>query len=186
MATLLDEFRGFLKDSRGLVVWALAGGALGAVVAEFTGVAPPWPAQGAALTCAALLLALMRIFLFRRDIDLHEAQRRFTRACWALAAIVASYLTLSALFTFESTSGVRYVSGFLCTSDAASVYDTCPFLGPTPLAEAGYEAAELWTLPSIAIMRLALFACWIASFVLFMTAVALFVIYTRRREAAPR
>lgn len=178
--TLLEDFKLFLKDTNGLVIWALGGGLFGAVAAKFVGISPPWPSSGTALTCAALLLALMRVFLNHRTISKINAVRKFRLSNIFLILSTIFYLISFSLFVYPNTKGESIVSGFVCTPSARSIYDNCPFLSSDEIAQAGYEADQLWTQESITANEVSLFMLWVSAFCLFINSVGLFVIYARK------
>ena len=133
------------------------------VLAALAALDPPWPAHfglvSAALIAACGASAQLGLgFLPRFD---GRVLRKLIPAL-VLGGLVA-YLALASLFveTIPGT-GVRVVKGFVCTPDAALVYgETCPGLSRDALRDAEWEAATLWTGPSLLVARLSLVVSWL-------------------------
>lgn len=182
MPSLLDEFKDFIKDTNGLVVWALGSGVFGAILAKFGGISPPWPPAGTAITCAAMLLSLIHTFLhFRRTAKARTA-KSLRLSNYILIICVISYLFFFSMFVESNTKGESVVLGFECTNEAKSVYSNCPYLTYEEIAQANYIVEKLWTKFSITIMQISLFSFWIASFVFFINSVGIFVLYSRAKK----
>ena len=187
MSDQLQEFKSFVKETNGLIVWAVGAGVLGAVAAHFAGVAPPWPDAATPLTCAALFLVLMYVFLQHRGLNKASAQRRFSRSAVVLVLCLLLYLLIYSLVVVRNPATTEHlVTGFYCTAEARRIYKDCPFLTQEHLAQANYQVHLLWTSWSHSVSRIVLFSLWLATFCLFMYSSAVFVIYTKGRRSFRR
>ena len=79
------------------------------------------------------------------------------------------------------------MKGFTCSPEAQMIYkDKCPYLGVDELRGAEYEAERLWTVQSIAVVKVALAALWlIACIALTILISNALVHYTRGQAPAP-
>lgn len=185
MANQLHEFKLFVQETHGLVAWALGAGILGALVANFVGISPPWPTAATPLTCAAQLLVLMGVFLFHRKTSRNKAQVQFKVSSFLVALSLIFYLILFSLFVINvPTNGSAVITGFSCTNDALNVFNNCPFLTTDDLAKAGYDIEELWTKLSISVNRTIIFCLWLSLFSSFIYAAGIFVVYTRNQTTS--
>ena len=184
MSNQLQEFRTFVQETNGLVVWALGAGVLGALVANFAGISPPWPSAATPITCGAQLLVLMGVFLFYRNTSKKNAQRHFKISVALAGLSLVLYLLFFSLFVFElPTNGSVVVAGFTCLETASEVLANCPFLTLDDLAKASYDVEQLWTKLSITLNRTAVFVLWVTLFSCFIYAAGIFVVYARKQKA---
>lgn len=138
---------------------ALVAAPLAASLAAFD---PPWPAHFGAVS-AVLVAAGAALAHAPGGAPLPRVKvLRWLIPALVLAGLIA-YLSLASLFVETIPgSGVRVVKGFVCTPDAALVYaENCPELPRDALRDAEWEAATLWTAPSLLIARLSLVVSWL-------------------------
>ena len=189
MATMLDDFKGFLDDFKGVGAWALSAAIALPVLAALAGVAPPWPRGAATLTALLEIVTLILIYHWVSRLSRAGLSSLFRRLAPVMALFLVAYLVLFSMFVFTlPTNGEPVVKGFACTPNAAALAerfgDACPFLGRDALAAATYEVDRLWTIASITLVRLALFVTWLGFFLSFVAFVAAFVVHARKRRAA--
>ena len=146
--------------------YVILAGATLPMIAAWLGIAPPWPAGSQYFT-----IAIEAILLGATAAALHGVERGALRRLVVAASVVLvlggmAYLAGFNTFTYVTpTTGEHWVKGYVCTSDALSLYkEKCPFLDKDELSQAEYEAQRLWTLPSITVVKVALAALWFASF----------------------
>lgn len=123
---------------------------------------PPWPAHFGVVS-AALVAAGAGLAHSPGGAPLPPAKTlRWLVPALVLGGLVA-YLSLASLFVEAIPgSGVRVVKGFVCTPDAMLVYrESCPGLPRDALRDAEWEAATLWTAPSLLTARLSLVVSWL-------------------------
>lgn len=154
------------------------------------GFAPPWPPGLAAIAAAIQAMAIAGIIVIFPMMDRRSLKRLLVTSGACLVVFGSAYLAMQSAFVFQApTTGERFVKGFVCTSDAMRLYKAkCPFLGQDELQGAEYEAERLWTLPSIALVRITLDLLWIVSLVamsIFAAFVAVNVLRERRRINDP-
>ena len=178
----VQDFWRLLKDVQHLVAWAL-GAAAAAIAAGFLSLAPPWPPAVVQTTALLELVVLILVYQYLKD-----APRRVINLVIASAAIllcVSSIMYLAGLsqFTFtEPVSSLRFVKGFVCTSDASLLYaDKCPWLHDDQLREAEWEAPRLWLLWSITVVRVGLVLLWSISFLALSCLLGSFAVYQRTK-----
>jgi hypothetical protein len=126
------------------------------------GVAPPWPdgiwVESAA--ASALIFAAARALL--RSAGPAVRMRSIAAAAILLVVTASGYLFATAAYVYDiPTTHVRMAKGFVCTPAAEKVYkDKCPHLGLYELRETEFEAEQLWTAQSIAVVEITLDLLW--------------------------
>ena len=124
---------------------------------------PPWPAHFGYVS-AALVAGAAAAAHFRSPGGgwIGAPTLRLLVPALVIGGLIA-YLALVSLFVEAiPATGVRVVKGFVCTPDAALVYgSSCPGLGRDALRDAEWEAATLWTGPSLLVARLSLVISWL-------------------------
>jgi hypothetical protein len=176
----MNDFWRLLKDVQHLFAWAL-GAAAASIAAGFLSLAPPWPPVVAQITALLELVVLVLVYQYLKD-----ASRRVINLVIAASAIslcISSVMYLAALsqFTFtEPVSNLRFVKGFVCTSDASLLYPKlCPWLNDDQLQEAEWEAPRLWVMWSITIVRVGLVLLWSFSFLALSCLLGSFAVHQR-------
>jgi hypothetical protein len=165
-ARLIDALRG----PYALVV---AGGAALPIGAAFVPLTPPWPAGIVAITLVVEALALLVVHHRLRRAGRATVERVMLIAAAVTALAGCGYLLGSAVYVYQTPAKERLVKGFACTGDAQLLYrDKCPQLGMDELQGAEYEAERLWTLTSIATVRVGLDAAWLVAFAALATLIA--------------
>lgn len=174
----MTGFWRLLKEVRHLFIWAVASATV-PIVSGFTSFYPPWPPAIVQLT--ALLQVVTLVLTYQALRPGSASVVNWILAASAVVLCVGSVLYLVALsqFTFaEPLSKLRFVKGFVCTSDALTLYhDICPWLGDDQLRDAEWEAPRLWTLWSITLVRIVLVLLWLVPFVSLSTLLGSFVVY---------
>ena len=138
---------------------------------------PPWPAHFG-LVSAMLVAACGASAHLGLSVLPPLSGRVLRRLVPALVlGGLVTYLALASLFVEAIPgTGVRLVKGFVCTPDASLVYgNSCPGLSRDALRDADWEAATLWTGPSLLVARLSLVISWlllVAGFALAAAAIA--------------
>jgi asparagine N-glycosylation enzyme membrane subunit Stt3 len=193
VATGYDDFKGLLKEYRGLFTWAAGSAAAVPFAAKLVDLSPPWPKGVVLVTAVVELLVLALVFQFLRTARKRAINWTMTSSVLVLAVVSTVYLLQLSLYTYEvPTTGERYVKGDECTPAAQKVFaEQCPDLGLDELRTAEYAAERLWTRRSVASIRVRLVLLWAASFVALSTALGSFMVYqlrsrrrSRRRPAA--
>ena len=135
--------------------------------AERAGITPPWP-RGLAVLTAVLEAALIFVaFSLFRTANRGAIRKTVTTSIVVLVFATVAYLGAQSVFVYQTpVTGERFAKGFVCTAEARAVFkDKCPFLDEDELRGAEYDAQRLWTLPSIAIVKVTLSGLWLLAFV---------------------
>jgi hypothetical protein len=179
MESGLAGFKQLLREFKGISAWMIGGGLVVPFAAERASLSPPWPSGIVLLTAISELVVLMLVYQF-----LKSAKRRTINIVLVISAIVLAtigtvYVTMASLYIYEvPTTKERFVKGYLCTPEAATVFaQKCPDLGLTELSTANFEAEALWTRSSIAKVRIALVANWVSAFVALAVFMGSFIVY---------
>lgn len=187
----LVGFRKFVAEYRKLIVWATAGSAGTALplAAAFFSLSPAWPSGIIQVTAIAQLLALALVFQLLKSSGQRVVSRVMISGTIAAAILLPLYVLVVARFIYaEPSSKQRFTRGYECTQNAKLVFPDCPMLGLGEIAKASFEEEDLWTVPSIAVMKSVIVTLWLALFAAISTALASFVIFQSggRGPPAPR
>jgi hypothetical protein len=185
----LVGFKELLKEFRGLSVWAVGGSVAVPFAAALAALSPPWPPAIVLVTAVAELVALIYVYQFLKKAKRRTINRIIVTGGLALVVLGGVYLAAVSLYTYEvPTTKERFVKGYVCTEEAASVFtQKCPDLGIDELKTAEFDADRLWTSRSIAATRMAIVGLWLAAFMALSVLVGSFLVYqlqvpnTRRR-----
>jgi hypothetical protein len=179
---------GVLDRLRSPFPWAIAGVVavpFGAAYGEFT---PPWPPH---VEIATAILQAVTFTLSRhrlRTASTAAINRMIAAAAVILALASTAYLLAGSLYIYQTpTTKERWVKGFTCSPEAQMIYkDKCPYLGVDELRGAEYEAERLWTVQSIAVVKVALVALWLIACIALTILIAnALVHYARAQAPAP-
>jgi len=182
--TGIDEFRSILSNYGRIFAWALAS-SIAPVLAGLTNLAPPWPPSVIQVTAIAELLALIISFQFLKAASMKRINRIIISGIAILTVMLVLYLFAISQFVYEEPlSKLRFVKGFVCTPEAIQVFPGhCPSYSDDELRQAEWEAARLWTLSSITLVRLGLVCLWFAFFASLAVTVGSFLVYQGGRRA---
>jgi hypothetical protein len=174
----MQGFWHLLREVRHLLTWGV-GSATVPIAIGFTSFYPPWPPAIVQLTALLQVVALVLTYHTFRQASAKVLNRLLATSAAVLCIGSLLYLVGLSQFTFtEPLSKLRFVKGFICTSDAFTVYhDMCPWLGDDQLRQAEWEAPRLWTLWSVTVVRVALVLLWLVSFVALSTLLGSFVVH---------
>lgn len=186
MANGLDDFKGLLKEFRGLSVWAVGGCLAVPFAAGLAELSPPWPKGIVPVTAVVELLALVLVFQFFQKSRRQVINRILLVSVILFALTSVIYLMAFSYFTYRvktTTTNELFVKGYQCTNDALLIFkDRCPDLGLDELRTGGYEAERFWTRRSIAIVRTGLALVWSLVFVELSFALGSFLQYQMRMK----
>ena len=114
--------------------------------------------------------------------------RMIVVAAVMLALASTAYLLAGSLYIYQTpTTKERWVKGFTCSPEAQMIYkDKCPYLGVDELRGAEYEAERLWTVQSIAVVKVALVAVWLIACIALTILIANMLVYYLRGQDPPR
>ncbi|MQW55267.1 hypothetical protein [Sinorhizobium meliloti] len=184
---MLEEFWKVLRELRNFWSWIVASAGL-PFLAKLVEISPPWPPAIPVLTSIVTLLALILVYHFLRSANKRAISRVLGIGVGSLFLCSLIYLALLSQFTFVPPgTEVTLVKGFICSPFAATTYpNECPELSERALKEAEWDPAQLWTFYSITIVRLAIAAFWLGSFLLLSVVLASFIVYYIRRPAPRR
>ena len=179
---------GGLDRLRSPFLWAIVGAVavpFGAAYGEFT---PPWPPhiEIATAILQAVTFALSQHRL--RAASNAAINRMIAAAAVVLTLASTAYLLAGSLYIYQTpTTKERWVKGFTCSPDAQMLYkDKCPYLGVDELRGAEYEAERLWTVQSIAVVKVVLVAVWLIACIALTVLIAnVLVHYLRSQAPAP-
>ena len=171
MASGLQDFKQVLTDFRELGSLAVKGTVAAPLVDVFLKFGPPPTTAIAVLTSGMQFLAVMWTFHFWHDKPEQTLNRRM-KACAALfvAGLIFAGVLMKQFTTSPGPRRENVVLGYELRSDVK------PLIGPNysaldALREAQYDASQVWTDSSIAVMHALLVISWTGTFV----AVALFI-----------
>jgi hypothetical protein len=179
-----ERFRQVLDDYRSLSLWAAGGAAAIPFVAQFIGVAPPFPDGVAPITAILQLVALAITFHFVSQRSRAFVNKLIIRAALAIALLMIAYLILfsSLVILMDPDRNIALVRGFVCTAEASFLYgQECPFLSKETLALALFQEEDLWTFGSLIAARLVLFFVWLGFFLAVSVFFAAFITYQRKK-----
>jgi hypothetical protein len=179
MESGLAGFRELLREFKGISVWMVGGGLVVPFAADRASLSPPWPSGIVLLTAISELVVLMLVYQFLKSARRRTINVVLTVSAIVLATIVTGYVTMASLYIYQvPTTKERFVKGYLCTPEAATVFGAkCPDLGLSELSTANFEAEALWTRSSIAKVRIALVVNWISAFVALAVLMGSFIVY---------
>jgi hypothetical protein len=151
---------------RSPVFWAVIANLSLPTLGSLFSLSPPWPRGVVLITCALASVVSIWTINALRDSTPTLVNRIVAWMAVTFVILVATYLLIVSLFTYETPTTSQYwAKGLICTVEASSVYkDKCPTLGVDELRAAEYEAERLWTPGSIAMVQIILVALWLASF----------------------
>lgn len=164
----LGGFYHLLKEVAKISAWVLPTAGVSPVIATLIGINPPWPAK-TGLTVATSVVVLFTLVMTYHFLYLRKRKTTNVVMAIAVAGLVFSaffYFTAFAVLTYQTpVTHELFAKGFVCTQDALSLFGAkCPWLDLDELKSAEYEATRLWTLPSIAMVRLFLLFAWFSMF----------------------
>ncbi|WP_157063896.1 hypothetical protein [Methylobacterium tarhaniae] len=156
----LANFKNLLREFRELAAWA-AGPTAAPFVAHLLDLAPPWPRSIVFLTTITELIALVLAFQLLSGASKKTIQRVMLSSLVVIMIFSPIYLIAASQFTIRMPNKDLTVAGLVCTGEARAVYkDKCPWLGRFELADAEYNADQLWEFWSISLVRTGLVMLW--------------------------
>ena len=191
MATGLTNFYALLREITKIAAWVLPTAGLSPVIASLIGINPPWPNKAGLTVCtsAIVLFALVIVFQLSCRAPRRVVDRTIVVALIALVVGAACYFVATAVLTYATpvTKDV-FAKGFVCTDEARLLYASkCPWLDLDELKASEYEAVRLWTLPSIAGVKVLLLFAWFWMFGAGAVCLGTFVVYqSRQRQRVDR
>lgn len=166
-APLPARTRGFSDALRSPFFWAVLILVALPFAAAYGELTPPWPPRIEIVTAMLEGVALLLAYHW-----LKETRRAVLNRVIAINAVVlvvasTAYLLAGSIYMYQvPTTKERWVKGYACSADAELLYkQKCPHLGVDELRGAEYEAERLWTVQSIATVKVALVAVWLATFI---------------------
>lgn len=171
---------------RSPVPWAFAGVIAVPFGAAYGALTPPWPPgieiATAILQTVAFILSQHRL----RLVSTAAINRMIVFAAVLLTLASTAYLFAGSIYVYQTpTTKEHWVKGYACTREAQMVYkDKCPYLGSDELRSAEYEAERLWTVQSIAVVKVALVAIWLIACLALAILISNVLVYYRRGQAA--
>jgi hypothetical protein len=165
MSSAYDDFLDILKKFRTLSLVALGTGAAVPFFAFVAKIAPPWPPGIMLLTALTELVCLIVVFQFLRTRGRSTVNRAIAILAPMLFLASFAYLTLISFFTYVTPhTDERFAKGFVCKQQIQQLHpDLCPLVNRDVLADAQWNADEIWTEWSIDLMQLFIASLWIAS-----------------------
>jgi hypothetical protein len=185
--TAYDDFLDILKKFRKLSVTALGVGAAVPFFAYVANIAPPWPSGVMLLTALTELVCLILAFQFLRTKERGPVNLAMGIMAPLLFLVSLGYLVLIAVFTYVTPqTKERFVKGFVCKTDIERLYPgECPFVSREILSGAQWNADQIWTEWSIALMQVAIASLWIAAFVLLSGLIGAFLVFQTKTAPEP-
>lgn len=179
--TGLKDFQRFFRDFIGLITAGVATAAL-VLVTALVGLAPPWPPALVQVTAIGQIAVLILIYQLLKNASKSRINRGLFKSLSVAILFAIIYLALHSLLIFEMPNEDLGLRGFACTSDARSLYEeSCPFLNSHQIADAEFDAGQLWTPVSLMFARISMVSLWIGFFSCLVAFFGIFVIYQRRR-----
>jgi hypothetical protein len=122
-----------------------------------------------------------------------KGKRTVTRWIGSLALLLfltsLVYLTLFSMFTYVTPyTNERFAKGFVCNPQTERLYPgQCPFVDAHVLADAQYNAEEIWTGWSVELMQVVIVSLWLAAFVFLSSLIGTFLVFqTKTASAKPK
>jgi hypothetical protein len=140
-----------------IIAIAVTSGAL-----AVSSISPPYPPAIIPLTIGIALITAIATAIFP-----HKASPRSMIAHAAMfAGFSALYLIDASLVIYQSPANhARFVKGWACLPDIATMYTNCPFLTLEQLSNFQYSSEDVWFVQSIALSEITLVALWVGVFV---------------------
>lgn len=177
---------GVLDRLRSSFPWAVAGVLAVPFGAAYWELTPPWPPR-VEIATAILQAVTFTLSQHRLRVASNAAiNRMILAAAVVLGLATTAYLIAGSLYIYQApTTKERWVKGYACTPQAQAAYqDKCPYLGVDEQRAAEYEAERLWTVQSIAVVKVALVAVWLAACIALAVLIANVLAYYMRGQAA--
>ncbi|QHQ34448.1 hypothetical protein [Algicella marina] len=183
MANGLDDFNTFIKGYKGVLA-ATLGGALMALISEFSNITPPFPDGIIQITAVFQLLILIFVY---QVID--RKSKRFVdkQVVGGIILFVVSFLIYVFALNFLSypdPDGERKLKGFFCTEKAEEFFQgACPWIADEAVAQSGGIEGDIWTDLGRDLVGMTVLILWLIMFSAVSFAVAVFANFQRRRKA---
>jgi TIR domain len=145
--------------------WAVLGIVAVPFGAAYGALTPAWP-PGVEIVSAILgVVAFMLVAHWLRGATTGAINRIIVIAAIVLGLSSAAYMLVASIYIYQvPTTKERWTKGFTCSPEAQLLYKhKCPHLGVDELRGAEYEAERLWTVQSIAMIKVALLTMWLAA-----------------------
>src|ERR1700730_9088529 len=128
--TGIDDFWKVVRQYGRILTWGL-GAAVVPIAAGLASLAPPWPPAVMQITALLELVILLTVFQILQVSKKTTVNHVIVSAAAVLVIFSLFYLFGISQFTYEEPlSKLRFVKGFICTSDALTVFPKkCPFYG---------------------------------------------------------
>jgi len=178
------SIRGWLRSP---APWAVVGIVAVPFGAAYGALTPAWP-PGVEIVSAILgVVTFMLTAHWLRGATVAAINRTIAIAAIVLGLSSTAYMLTASVFIYQvPTTKERWTKGFTCSPEAQLLYkDKCPHLGVDELRGAEYEAERLWSVQSIAVIKVALLTVWLAACLSLAALVGgLFMHYTRAQIPA--
>ena len=150
-----------------IVIVVVRGGVALPFVANFAMISPPWPPHSSALAAIVEFAAIALFYFGLKGPTTGGYHQIWILASCTLGILILVYLWAVSTFTYELLpTKERWVKGYECTDMATTVFkDRCPYLGLNELRSAEYNAEQLWTTRSIAVVSALLMGTWLIIFI---------------------
>jgi hypothetical protein len=186
MASGLKEFREVFADFKGTASLAMKGALAVPLVAAWVNLGPPPKQLVALLTPLAQLLALIWVFHFWGRLPAKRLDRRMKASLAGFCLLGVLSLFLNHQFTYTRGDGVApLVEGFQIRQDVLPVL-RADYTAEDALRGSQFDAEEIWTKGSVAVMRVTLPGFWVTSYVCLSVYLAAFIISHRRAARGAR
>ncbi len=169
--------------------WAVAAVIALPFAAAYGALTPPWPPGVEIVTAMLEAVAFVLANHWLRPASRAAINRVIVATSIALAIASCAYMLAASVYIYQvPTTKERWVKGYACSQEAQLIYkDKCPHLGVDELRGAEYEAERLWSVQSIATVKVALVAMWLVAFISVATLIAgMLVHHAQQRNAAAR
>jgi hypothetical protein len=169
--------------------WAVMGIVAVPFGAAYGALTPAWPPGVEIVSAILAVVTFMLVAHWIRGATIAAINRIIVIAAIVLGLSSTAYMLVASVYIYQvPTTKERWTKGFTCSPEAQLLFkDKCPHLGVDELRGAEYEAERLWTVQSIALIKVALLTLWLAACLSLAALVgSLFMHYTRAHRPANR
>jgi hypothetical protein len=170
---------GLMAALRSPFPWAVASVLALPFAAAYGELTPPWPPRVEIVTAVIGAVAFMLSGHWLRAMRQAVVNRVIVGSAGAFVVAVCVYMLAASIYIYQvPTTKERWVKGYACSMEAALLYkDKCPYLGVDELRGAEYEAERLWSVQSIATIKVMLLAMWLVTFIALATLIVAVVLH---------
>lgn len=182
MPTGLEDFGELIRGYKGVLA-ATLGGALLALISEFSGIVPPFPEGVVQITAIFQLLILIVVFQIIDKRSKKFVDRHIIISLIIFVFILLTYLLILNIFTYSDPDGEIKLKGLICTDRAQLYFEgACLFISDAQVTASGGIEGDIWTDLGRDLAGMIVLVLWLVMFSSVSYAVAVFANFQRKRS----